>query len=781
MIVSKSTKYYFRSIAAIGCWGVRFLISFAFVLSLTDNLKAQITPDNTLGNEASIVNPNGNIRGLPGTLIEGGAVRGNNIFQSFSEFNVGNAQRVYFANPTGIENILTRVTGNNPSNILGTLGVNGAANLFFINPNGIFFGNGARLDITGSFFASTANSLVFNNGLRFSATNPEAPPLLTVNLRPGLQYGKDNLGSITNQGNLTVTENLTLAGGNLDLQGQLEAGKDLTLQAEGVVKVRDGSVNPFIGKAGGKLLIQGNQGIDIFALSNINSGFFSQGDMVLRSDNTIGGDGRFNTGGNFRIEKLDGSLGNLYSPHDPIIQATGDVRGASYTGASLHIIAGGEVEIPDFVWIQGADPANGLVGNVTLSDGSAILINGQIEPTLDIRAGTTAIDTTAFNTGVPTSANIRIGTILFADANSNFNTGQINPITGKVLLTNQYQPNSTLRGDIQVSSIFGGSLVALDSRGGVSVNGNITTSPFVTNNAFSINGGDVKILANNDITFGNGATIDSSGLLGGNITLRSGGNISIPGGGLLSLSYATTPGGKGGDINVNSESLDLSDGAQISASTFGRANAGNVTVNSKTIDIDGVNSNNIAAGIVSSVAETGIGKAGGIQITTDNLRVTNGGQIGSSTFGRGNAGNITITANDTVSFSGVANEISSGAFSNVQGKAEGDGGNVNVTAKSLSLTDGGTLTASTFAQGNAGNITVNVKTIDVDGVGSNNVSSSIDIRLAETGIGKAGEIQVTTDNLRVTNGGQIGSSTFGRGNAGNITITANDTVSFSRV
>ncbi|MEQ8996542.1 MAG: filamentous hemagglutinin N-terminal domain-containing protein, partial [Coleofasciculus sp. B1-GNL1-01] len=85
---------------------------------------AQIQPDTTLGAEQSIVTPNVDIKGLPADLIEGGAIRDTNLFHSFLEFNVGEGGRVYFANPTGIETIFSRVTGNDVSNILGTLGVN---------------------------------------------------------------------------------------------------------------------------------------------------------------------------------------------------------------------------------------------------------------------------------------------------------------------------------------------------------------------------------------------------------------------------------------------------------------------------------------------------------------------------------------------------------------------------------------------------------------------------------------------------------------------------------
>src|ERR671933_204580 len=204
------------------------------VLTFSENpAVAQITPDATLGTESSVVTPNINIRGLPGDRIDGGAVRGANLFHSFQEFNVGDGQRVYFANPTGIENILSRITGNNLSNILGTLGVDGGANLFLLNPNGIIFGPNAKLDIAGSFVASTANSVVFENGYQFSAKNPEAPPLLTVNVPLGVQYGANQpKATIANAGNLAVGQNFTLSADNLDLQGQLQAGQDLTLQAQ---------------------------------------------------------------------------------------------------------------------------------------------------------------------------------------------------------------------------------------------------------------------------------------------------------------------------------------------------------------------------------------------------------------------------------------------------------------------------------------------------------------------------------------------------------------------
>ncbi|MGK7905095.1 MAG: filamentous hemagglutinin N-terminal domain-containing protein, partial [Hormoscilla sp.] len=163
-----------------------------------ERIYGQILPDNTLGPESSVVTP-AVTNGIESHQIDGGAVRGANLFHSFSEFNVNSGAAAYFANPSGIENILSRVTGGNISNIFGTLGVLGNANLFLINPAGIVFGPNARLDLGGSFVGTTADRLVFGNGFEFSATNPSAPPLLTIDIPMGLNL-RQNQGAIALQG-----------------------------------------------------------------------------------------------------------------------------------------------------------------------------------------------------------------------------------------------------------------------------------------------------------------------------------------------------------------------------------------------------------------------------------------------------------------------------------------------------------------------------------------------------------------------------------------------------
>ncbi|MGB3236858.1 MAG: filamentous hemagglutinin N-terminal domain-containing protein, partial [Geitlerinemataceae cyanobacterium] len=202
------------------------LLPLTLSLTWVNPAVAQLIPDNTLGSERSVVTPLDTLN----DQIDGGALRGSNLFHSFQDFNIDDDRGAFFSNPAGIENILTRITGGNSSNIFGTLGVLGDANLFLLNPNGIVFGPNARLDLGGSFFASTAEGINFLDGYQFSATNPDVPPLLTINVPIGLQFGA-NPGGIVNQSVATndagevrglevpLGETLALVGGNVTLDG----------------------------------------------------------------------------------------------------------------------------------------------------------------------------------------------------------------------------------------------------------------------------------------------------------------------------------------------------------------------------------------------------------------------------------------------------------------------------------------------------------------------------------------------------------------------------------
>ncbi len=168
--------------------------------------------------------------------IREGTLRGNSLFHSFIRFDVGEGRSVYF-DAQGASNILSRVTGNDPSRIFGRLGVGapgapGNTNLYLMNPNGIIFGPGASLDLAGSFIATTADRIRFASQEFSSNISDSLPsePLLNVN-PSALVFSRVLTQPITVQGSLLSVgprQNLGLFGGNVSVDGSsLSAGGGL--------------------------------------------------------------------------------------------------------------------------------------------------------------------------------------------------------------------------------------------------------------------------------------------------------------------------------------------------------------------------------------------------------------------------------------------------------------------------------------------------------------------------------------------------------------------------
>jgi filamentous haemagglutinin family N-terminal domain len=180
-----------------GCYLEKWFKVSSVLIALfsSDLCAAQVVGDTTLPTEER-----SQVTGNPNFQIDGGARRDGNLFHSFQSFSVPTGGSAFFNNAVDVQNIFSRVTGGSISNIDGVIRANGTANLFLLNPNGILFGARARLNIGGSFVASTANSINFADNFQYSATNPQTTPLLTVRVPVGLQMGT-NPGSIVVQGN----------------------------------------------------------------------------------------------------------------------------------------------------------------------------------------------------------------------------------------------------------------------------------------------------------------------------------------------------------------------------------------------------------------------------------------------------------------------------------------------------------------------------------------------------------------------------------------------------
>ena len=767
-------------------WGFSVALSLAPVIEA----KAQLIPDNTLGKENSLVTPTNLLQ-----RIDGGAIRGSNLFHSFKEFNVDNGKSVYFSNPTAIQNILTRVTGKNASAIFGKLGVLGNANLFLINPNGIIFGENASLDISGSFSATTSSSILFDNGFEFSTNNLQAPPLLTVNITPGLQYPRSQQGDISSKANLTVGKDLNLIGKNINLAGNLRAGRDLNLKAENNLQIRDSSEIPFIADASNNFLLKATETIDIFALNHPDSGLFSGNDLILQSSNPVLGDARYFSGGNFRVEQLDGSLGNLESPNDPIIRASGDVSFESYDGASLHILAGGSVNITGDVTITGTDDENGLQEKVILSNGEELDIDGKNQATLDIRAGINLTDDVTeiipengeFIPIIPNTEAVKSSSDIVLEGNI-----QVDEPDGLVFITNQYNPNANLSG------------------GNIQIQGNIETS------SNSGNAGTIIVDASGNLEISSKIKADSLTAAGGNISFMSGDTISMIGADIDSQSniadVSTNP-IEGGDIKLIAPSIILEDASRVTVGITGLGTGGNLIVETDDIKIfDG--------SALSSITQ-GIGDSGDINITTKRLLIQNSlpepdsisidninnyrtgistfvsrlpedASFNSDYFTSGDGGNIYINASEFIKLNGnkpgtfsptlrseslASATLDTGIISGTNGS--GAAGNTNINTGQLTIKNGAGIATSSISPASLTTIYPNLISSLVDEQIFNPLADAIIQTINDKldkipDAGDSGELSINANKIELIGSSSLTAATFSSGNAGNLIINNTD-------
>lgn len=153
------------------------------------------------------------------------------------------------------------------------------------------------------------------------------------------------------------------------------------------------------------------------------------------------------------------------------------------------------------------------------------------------------------------------------------------------------------------------------------------------------------------------------------------------------------------------------------------------------VEINATGAINLTDGsfIANTVLESAVGNGGSVNITVSSLSLTGGAQVNAVTNGRGDSGGVTINARDTVSFNG------SNAFSSVESGAEGNGGGINITTGSLAVTNGARLIAITRGRGDAGSVNINARdTVSFDGVRSDEFVSGVASTVETGAVGNGG-------------------------------------------
>ncbi len=672
--------------------------------------RAQIIPDNTLP-QNSIATPQANT-----IQIDGGTRAGNNLFHSFEQFSVGVDETAHFNNAVEIQNILSRVTGRSISEINGILKANGVANLFLINPNGIVFGENASLDIGGSFFATSADSVVFTNGAEFRATNPNTPPLLTVNIPLGLWF-RENPGSIVNRSVLTDDSGEDLIGLRVPPNQTLAlVGGDILIE-EGFLSTKGGRIE--LGSVAGNNFVNLTPAEQGWALNY--QGIQNFLDITLTKAALVVSEG----------------------------DRSGDIQ---VQGRRIVLLEGSQIGAKALV--------SGQAGNVIVRASESLELSGN-----SLDAG--------FKFSEPT------------------------------LLFNEVEGEATGEG----------SQLLVETERLIVQNG-----AQISSNTFGLGqGADLTVRA---------AEVELEGAFVG---IDSEIETFEPTSSGIFARVREEATGNGGTLRIDTDRLVVRDGAQISTSTFGGGNAGNLIVQASTIELIGtIPETNEPSALFANVDQsaTVTGNGGNLTINTAQLILSDGAQIGTTAQNTGAAGILTINASESVLLSGTvltaepgetersgvfisaeppiidelgniitttanAGEliintpeliIEEGARISADNFGTGGGSNVDINVGRLIIRDGGQIGAGSLIgeeglgneRGPGGTLTINAsEAVEITGtgtVGSTAVNSRL-FTLAE-GTGDAGNLTIFTPNLTVTDGGEVNVSATGMGEAGSLTVEA---------
>ncbi|MBD2251343.1 filamentous hemagglutinin N-terminal domain-containing protein [Nostoc parmelioides] len=223
----------------------------------------------------------------------------------------------------------------------------------------------------------------------------------------------------------------------------------------------------------------------------------------------------------------------------------------------------------------------------------------------------------------------------------------------------------------------------------------------------------------------------------GELTAQNGGRISAD----------TFSAGKGGDLIINA---------------------------TDKVELIGTAVNGVASGLFTRTGSSATGNAGSLTIVTGNLLVRDGAQVSVSTFGTAQGGNLFVQAAEGIKLIGVPQRnITSGLFAQANRYATGDAGSLKIDTSTLVVRDGAQVSASTFGAGKGGDLFVQASEIKLIGTAADaSFSSGLFTVATANSTGSAGKLTVNADVLDVQQGAGVAVQSSGKGSAGNLNINA---------
>lgn len=218
--------------------------------------------------------------------------------------------------------------------------------------------------------------------------------------------------------------------------------------------------------------------------------------------------------------------------------------------------------------------------------------------------------------------------------------------------------------------------------------------------------------------------------------------------------YITTEsGGSGnaGKLTINTKSLDLQDSATISTNTYASGQGGDLLLQANNIALTGDSR-------IITTNSSGSGDAGNLTIETTNLSIQDAAQISTYTFSSGQGGRLFVEADNI--FLDNGHIIALTGFN-----SSGNAGDLSLNTHNLEAWNKSHISTTTFSSGQGADLQINADTI---------LLTDSYIHAATFSSGNAGNLMIRTDKLIAQDRAIISASTYSSGQGGNLQIDANN-------
>lgn len=736
-------------------------------------LVAPIADPNTAGGQIQVINENN------------GKASGSNLFFSFEQFDVGKGDTAYFNvhGPSGVvdpdtgypapwENVVTRVTGgatsfidgtlrvsgsrvvdgdssNNPDVIDGIAGAttieNGAKNFFFINPAGVVFGKGSKVDVPGSLYVSTASTLKFKDDFSYGFEHGVPTPVdqLTSTAPDAFGFLGDETGAISlDHATIQVfnDETIALVGRDISIDNSTVGQVDLTQAQAGFdesgLPLDPNNFDPNDRSTYARFVAKGDlfiDGIQLLLMANHSE----QDVKILANDPSYALD----NAATMRDIKLDGDI-NISNTE--LINAGGDAE-------EITMIRGGDINLTNASIVssnygddcggictsdQYVEPTPGISGIDILATGKFNLDNGHVVTETVFLPVNPATDNVAINIQAASmlmdnGSSISTKSLDVANINKDYVPAGIYPVP---------HPMDPQAGNIHIKvADQQGHYGNFTAQGGSSVES--STETFGDAGKIDIEAGSITL---NNASIKSESTSTHNGLTGyvadtdpdwdGDIKRPVDANGDHNYGRTTTYLLLTEDHSRYDLLSHDEQHPELDAPFDPNNPAFTTSSvrpdymplvnpmltidhnkdagaAGSVTLTAHNGDI-ALTDSTVSTNILSGTNATGSAKisldAGSGSILMDGAKIT------STTSGDAKAGNIELTAKNTIAIDNFS-EVSTDTKGVNDGKS-GLGGAISTDSKALEINSGSFISSSTDGLGAAGTVSVDAQTVSITGL-----------------------------------------------------------------